>query len=214
MFLAENGYETSCLHGEIPPLRRKFELEKFKKRKAKILVTTDLIARGLDFPFVYLVINFDFPGNVSDYIHRAGRTGRAGRKGFVISFFRKYNMQLIDEIKRSNENNVPLLTEGSMFSKNNKEDFGRRRREGVKRLTYGLKDKSLKLVGNTASEGEKASLLGKIKQRKEKIDKMKAEMVKDKKDKIRYLDMKYNRRNRNTNKRNTYGNRFSKLKKK
>jgi len=214
MFLAENGYETCCLHGEIPPLRRKFELEKFKKRKAKVLVTTDLIARGLDFPFVYLVVNFDFPGSVSDYIHRAGRTGRAGRKGFVISFFRKYNSELIDAIKRSNENNTPLQTEGSMFAKNNKEDLALYRAGRLKRLTYGLRDKSLKLNGKGSSEGEKANLLSKIKLRKERIDKMKVQMLKEKKIRTRILDVKYNRKNRDTNKRNTYGNRFAKINKK
>jgi len=212
LYLAENGFETSCLHGEIPPLRRKFELEKFKKRKSKILVTTDLIARGLDFPFVYLVINFDFPNNVSDYIHRAGRTGRAGRKGFVISFFRKFNIDLIEEIKNSNRNNTPLQTEGSMFSKNNKENFISDKSSYKKKLTYGLINKSLKVRLNKSSENEKLSVIQKLKLRKERIDKMKANIIKERKERIKILDKKYNRKYRDTNKKNTYGNRWAKRK--
>jgi superfamily II DNA/RNA helicase len=51
------------------------------------LITTDLGARGLDFPFVDAIINFDFPKSTSDYLHRAGRAGRAGRKGYVFSLY-------------------------------------------------------------------------------------------------------------------------------
>lgn len=210
LFLAENGFQTSCLHGEIPPLRRKYELDKFKKRKSKILVCTDLIARGLDFPFVYLVINFDFPSNISDYIHRAGRTGRAGRKGFVISFFRKYNVDLINEIKKSNDSKTPLLTEGSMFSKNNKENLKKFQTGIKKRLSHGLINKSL----HTNNDSEKKSLIDKLKKRKEKIDKLKAKMIEDKKEKIRVLNKKYNSRHRNTNRNNKYGLRFGQTKKK
>ncbi len=213
MFLAENGFETSCLHGEIPPLRRRFEMDKFKKRKSKILVTTDLIARGLDFPFVYLVINFDFPNNISDYIHRAGRTGRAGRKGFVISFFRKFNIDLIDDIKKSNQNKTPLLTEGSMYSKFNKEDFKGEKNQRRKRLTHGILNKSINSRINNPNNGERLSVIQKLKMRKEKIDKMKVKMIKEGKERIKTLDSKYNRKFRNTNKNNTYGKRFVKREK-
>jgi superfamily II DNA/RNA helicase len=67
------------LHGDIPPNTRLKNFEKFKERKSDILVATDLASRGLDLPFVSHIINFDFPKTTSDYLHRAGRAGRAGR---------------------------------------------------------------------------------------------------------------------------------------
>ena len=73
--------KASSLHGDIPPHKRVIEYNNFKSRKTRILVATDLAAWGLDFPFVSHVINFDFPKSASDYLHRAGRTGRAGRFG-------------------------------------------------------------------------------------------------------------------------------------
>lgn len=62
------------------------------------MVTTDLGSRGLDFPFVSHVINFDFPRTTSDYIHRVGRTGRAGAKGWAISFYRNSDLNTIKEL--------------------------------------------------------------------------------------------------------------------
>jgi superfamily II DNA/RNA helicase len=114
--LKENNLSTACLHGDIPPLRRKFELQKFKNRRARVLICTDLIARGLDFPFVYLVINFDFPRTLSDYLHRSGRTGRAGQKGVVISFYRNNNLHVIEKIKKAHQLNLPMEVENSMYS--------------------------------------------------------------------------------------------------
>lgn len=72
------------------------------------MICTDLGSRGLDFPFLSHVINFDFPKTTSDYLHRAGRTGRAGRKGQVISLYHNKDMLIINELKRSHENNEPL----------------------------------------------------------------------------------------------------------
>lgn len=56
------------------------------------MISTDLGSRGLDFPFLSHVINYDFPNTASDYLHRAGRTGRAGKKGIVVSFYAKSDM--------------------------------------------------------------------------------------------------------------------------
>ena len=102
--LAEEGEKTACLHGEIPPRMRHNNFEKFKDRKADILVATDLASRGLDFPFVSHVINFDFPKSTSDYLHRAGRAGRAGRPGFVMSLVREKDNEVLMEMKSANDN--------------------------------------------------------------------------------------------------------------
>lgn len=103
--------------------KRQEELYLFKSRRKKILVATDIIARGLDFPFVYYVINFDFPSSISDYIHRAGRTGRAGRSGICYSFYRNNDMKIIEEIKDCNKNKKALFIDKSIFSLKNKEEI-------------------------------------------------------------------------------------------
>jgi superfamily II DNA/RNA helicase len=122
MYLAEQNFSTACLHGDIPPLRRRLELQKFKKRSAKILICTDLISRGLDWPFVYLVINFDFPKTLSDYIHRAGRTGRMGTKGVCVSFYRKFDYALIQRIQSAHKMQLPMRLDYSMFSRRTSEN--------------------------------------------------------------------------------------------
>ncbi|MHB8172223.1 MAG: DEAD/DEAH box helicase [Thermincolia bacterium] len=80
------GFATEGLHSEMNPQERKTVLEKFRSGKTQLLVTTDLFARGMDIKDVEIVFNFDIPTNSEYYIHRAGRTGRAGQEGLTINF--------------------------------------------------------------------------------------------------------------------------------
>ena len=174
LLLQENNFSTACLHGDIPPLRRKFELQRFKSRRARVLICTDLIARGLDFPFVYLVINFDFPRTLSDYLHRAGRTGRAGQKGLAISFYRNNNLHVIEKIKKAHQLNLPLDVENSMYSLRKTVDdikkFSPLRRNSIqdrKRITQGKlirRNQSKPIIQAAISEEDKI-----IRLRKKKI---------------------------------------------
>lgn len=77
---------VTSLHSEMPQSERVNSLHRFRAEAARILVATDLVSRGLDIPVVEMVINFDMPQDPTDYIHRVGRTARAGRKGESISF--------------------------------------------------------------------------------------------------------------------------------
>jgi ATP-dependent RNA helicase DDX5/DBP2 len=75
-----------------------------------ILVATDVAARGLDVKDIQLVVNFDFPNNMEDYIHRVGRTGRAGAKGYAVSFFTSKHARMSRElckILEESHNSVP-----------------------------------------------------------------------------------------------------------
>lgn len=81
------GYPSKCIHGDKTQDERDHALEEFRNGKSPILVATDVAARGLDVKDVRVVINFDMPNGVEDYIHRIGRTGRAGAKGLSVSFF-------------------------------------------------------------------------------------------------------------------------------
>ena len=87
--LAENlkkyGIDAEAIHGELTQKRREFVLQLFRRKKVKILVATDVASRGLDISNVSHIINYDIPSNPEDYVHRIGRTARAGKKGEAIS---------------------------------------------------------------------------------------------------------------------------------
>ncbi len=85
-WLCGNGYETGVLSGNVPQRKRERLLQDFKDGKVPILVATDVAARGLHIPDVSHVINYDLPQDPEDYVHRVGRTARAGASGDAISF--------------------------------------------------------------------------------------------------------------------------------
>ena len=84
MLLAQ-GHDTAPLHGDLPQNTRKKTMDRMKKGNLRILVATDVAARGLDIKGISHVINFDLPSIAEDYIHRIGRTGRAGENGIAVS---------------------------------------------------------------------------------------------------------------------------------
>ena len=84
--LAKYGYDTLVLHGAMDPTDREFTIYDFKKRIKTIMISTSVCARGLDIKEIILVVNFKCPNHLEDYIHRIGRTGRAGNKGTAITF--------------------------------------------------------------------------------------------------------------------------------
>lgn len=80
------GYEAESFHGDLDQDERNHTLEDFKKKKIRILFTTDLVSRGLHIDDIACVVNYDLPRSPADYIHRIGRTGRAGKSGTAVSF--------------------------------------------------------------------------------------------------------------------------------
>ena len=84
--LYEKGFAANCLHGDMPQGWRNRTLMDLRKGRCKILVATDVAARGIDVPTITHVINYDLPKQAEDYVHRIGRTGRAGRTGIAITF--------------------------------------------------------------------------------------------------------------------------------
>jgi ATP-dependent RNA helicase RhlE len=83
--LTKNGIEATAFHGDKSQGARTEALAKFKSGKTRVLVATDLAARGIDIQALPLVINYELPRSPKDYIHRIGRTGRAGATGHAIS---------------------------------------------------------------------------------------------------------------------------------
>jgi ATP-dependent RNA helicase DeaD len=84
--LSKAGHEADAIHGDLRQNKRDRVIAAFRKQKYRILVATDVAARGLDIPHIEHVINYDLPQCPEDYIHRIGRTARAGAKGFALNF--------------------------------------------------------------------------------------------------------------------------------
>lgn len=99
LFLQLFNLRVSTIHSKMPQKKRFENLENFKNKKNNILVSTDISSRGLDIQNVELVINYDIPRAPQDYIHRVGRTARAGNKGLAVSFVTQYDIDLITAIE-------------------------------------------------------------------------------------------------------------------
>lgn len=84
--LSQQKHPASAIHGDLKQRKRDLVIQDFRKLKTRIMVATDVAARGLDIPHIMHVINYDLPQCPEDYIHRVGRTGRAGMEGFALSF--------------------------------------------------------------------------------------------------------------------------------
>ena len=84
--LTKEGHRSDAIHGDLRQSRRTKVIESFRKEKFRVLVATDVAARGLDIPHIEHVVNFDLPQCPEDYIHRIGRTGRNGASGFAMNF--------------------------------------------------------------------------------------------------------------------------------
>lgn len=110
LYLREKEYSTFAIHGDKCQEERQAVLAAFSDGRLPLLIATDLASRGLDIPNVDFVINFDFPKNIDDYIHRIGRTGRCGYKGRAISYVNEYDQILfpsIVKLLKKNGQNIP-----------------------------------------------------------------------------------------------------------
>ena len=97
--LVTHGFSAAALHGDLDQRARMAALESFKNDEVKLLICSDVAARGLDIPDVSHVFNFDVPTHSEDYVHRIGRTGRAGKLGTAISIVTSADQKYIDQIE-------------------------------------------------------------------------------------------------------------------
>ena len=97
--LISQNFPVSCIHGEMNSDRRKQIMDEFKSGQSRILLSTDLLSRGIDIQQLSLVINFDLPKSKETYIHRIGRSGRYGRKGVAINLVTDRDMNHLEDIK-------------------------------------------------------------------------------------------------------------------
>ena len=106
--LAEDGHKASFLHGDLPQGKRNRILQDVRKGKCKILVATDVAARGLDVPALSHVINYDLPRQTEDYVHRIGRCGRAGRSGVAVNLCSIDDRPQLAAINRYLKRHMPI----------------------------------------------------------------------------------------------------------
>ncbi|CEF62294.1 Probable ATP-dependent RNA helicase DDX47 [Strongyloides ratti] len=99
LMLRQLGFGAVPLHGQMNQGKRLAALNKFKAKQRSILVCTDVASRGLDIPHVDYVLNFDVPTQSKDYVHRVGRTARAGRSGVSITFVTQYDVEIYQRIE-------------------------------------------------------------------------------------------------------------------
>lgn len=98
--MQEENYSVASTHGSLDTTERKRVLNDFRNGSSRVLITTDLLARGIDVQHVSIVINYDLPNNLENYLHRIGRSGRFGRKGLAINFVRNEDVQLLRDIEK------------------------------------------------------------------------------------------------------------------
>ena len=98
--LQDRGYDSEALHGDVSQYQRENILAKFKNKKSNVLVATDVAARGIDINDLSHVINYSLPQNPESYVHRIGRTGRAGKEGIAITFVSREEHRQLHHIKR------------------------------------------------------------------------------------------------------------------
>ncbi|KAI6087508.1 DEAD-domain-containing protein [Hypoxylon rubiginosum] len=129
-------HRVTSLHSRLPQRQRVDNLGRFRASAARILVATDVASRGLDIPEVSLVVNYDVPQNPDDYIHRVGRTARAGRKGEAVTFIGQRDVERIHsietrvgrELEKWEEEGVNLE---SRFIRDHMKEVGEKKREAL-----------------------------------------------------------------------------------
>ncbi|MEO8080001.1 MAG: DEAD/DEAH box helicase [Caldimonas sp.] len=115
--LAEMGHAVASLHGGMPQGRRNRVVQGLRSRQLRVLVATDVAARGLDVPTISHVVNYGLPMKPEDYVHRIGRTGRAGRNGLAVTLAERVDAGMIKRIQQFTTQTIPVATIGGLEPK-------------------------------------------------------------------------------------------------
>merc|ERR1712210_411166 len=98
--LQKRDFTISTMHADLDQKERDLVMREFRSGSSRVLISTDLLARGIDVQQVSLVINYDLPQNMENYLHRIGRSGRFGRKGVAINFVTNNDVRSMKDIER------------------------------------------------------------------------------------------------------------------
>ena len=135
------GYATGEIQGDMDQASRNKELERFRAGEVKVLVASDVAARGLDIKGVSHVFNFDTPWHPDDYVHRVGRTGRAGAKGRAFTFVTKADAEAIANVEKLTGIDLPVFDGGGQTNVAANEDEGTSKPARTRRLRDGGTEK-------------------------------------------------------------------------
>lgn len=168
--LRNAGYNVGAMHSDLQQAERDEVMYKFKSQQIDILVATDIVARGIDIDDIQLVINFDVPHDAEDYVHRIGRTARAGAKGLAITLVNEKDQRDFQEIEKFLEKEVEkcsipeALGEGPEYWRSNNK---KKTRRGNRKL-QGRKPKKQDASDNSQKPKAKRRYNNKHKQKREK----------------------------------------------
>ena len=107
--MKRRGFDLNYIHGDMDVSERKFRMAEFRNGKCRVLISTDLLARGIDVQQISIVINYELPLQRENYIHRIGRSGRFGRKGASINLITERERRAQDEIETHYEKKIHPL---------------------------------------------------------------------------------------------------------
>ncbi|CAG9327818.1 unnamed protein product [Blepharisma stoltei] len=109
--MTEKDFVVSFMHGEMEQNQRELIMREFRSGSSRVLITTDLLARGIDIQQVSLVMNYDLPNNFENYLHRIGRSGRFGRKGVAINFVTEQDAQFLRDLEQHYSTQIEEMPE-------------------------------------------------------------------------------------------------------
>jgi ATP-dependent RNA helicase RhlB len=148
-YLEGNGYPTAVLSGDVPQKKRQHLLERFATGELPVLVATDVAARGLHIPDVSHVFNYDLPQDAEDYVHRIGRTARAGASGNAVSFACEEFAFSLSEIEEYIGHKIPMESiSGDLLI----EPLPRKKPEHSQRPAHNSKGRRGQSRGRTSSQ--------------------------------------------------------------
>ncbi|MFL6559941.1 MAG: DEAD/DEAH box helicase, partial [Bacillus sp. (in: firmicutes)] len=137
--LKTNGFSCDELHGDLSQAKRERVMKRFRDAEIQLLIATDVAARGLDVEGVTHVFNYDIPEDVDSYVHRIGRTGRAGMTGLAITFYTSTDRPMLETIERELNITIPKQNIGNTDDSKEKTESVRRGPDAAQKAKRGLR---------------------------------------------------------------------------
>jgi ATP-dependent RNA helicase DeaD len=136
--LKANGFSCDELHGDLSQAKRERVMKRFRDAEVQLLIATDVAARGLDVEGVTHVFNYDIPQDAESYVHRIGRTGRAGMTGLAITFYSSEDRPLLDLIEQELNITIPKQNIGNTDENKGKTEEVKRGQNAVQKVNRGM----------------------------------------------------------------------------